>query len=142
VEDERYLELTTRQSAAQYLCWASKTVAAVMGALSRALSGVGLTVAVVVLALTGTVSVAGAIGLELIGVSLGIAVIYVFDAALAAVPLGIAKLLDARLVSDWLDLESGEGDSRLSRRALYGFSALRPPARARPAPVGPASRAG
>jgi hypothetical protein len=91
--------------AALVLCNISKAIVTVMAVLS----GLGLTVALIVLAITGTISVVAAIVLAVIGVPLVGTVVYWLTALLAFVPLGIAKLLDRQIVSDWIDNENMGG---------------------------------
>ncbi len=92
-------KLTKRQVAAWVLCQLSKAIVSVMAVIS----GLGLTVALIVLAINGTISVVAAIVLSVVGIPLVGTVVYWVTAAVAFVPLGIAKLLDRDVVSEWLD---------------------------------------
>jgi hypothetical protein len=95
------VEASRRQIAAAVLCYVSKVIVSVMAVLS----GLGLTVALIVLAINGTISVVAAIVLSVVGVPLVGTVVFWVTAALAFIPLGIAKLLDRDVVSDWLDCQ-------------------------------------
>jgi len=93
------MEATKRQTAALLLCYLSKAIVSVLAVVS----GLGLTVAVIVLAVNGTISVGAAIAIGVVGVPVIGTVVFWIAAALAFVPLGIAKLLDREIVSEWVD---------------------------------------
>lgn len=93
------MEGSKRQTAALLLCHLSKAIVSVLAVVS----GLGLTVAVIVLAVNGTISVGAAVIIFFVGLPLIETVIFWLAAGFAFVPLGVAKLLDRELVSEWVD---------------------------------------
>lgn len=88
-----------RGKAAWLLCWLGNAITGVLAVLS----GLGLTVVIIVLAIKGTISVVAAIGLSIIGVPI-VGTLAYWLALLIGMPLlGIAKLLDRDAVSEWID---------------------------------------
>jgi hypothetical protein len=67
------------------------------------LSGLGGFVAIVVLAATGDITVGAAVGLFFIGLPVLEGVVYLVTMAGAMTLMGIAKLLDRDVVSEWAD---------------------------------------
>jgi hypothetical protein len=92
-------KLTKRQFAAAALCYISNAFVSVMAVLS----GLGVTVAIIVLAINGTISVGAAILLSIVGVPVVGTVAYWVTAPVALALMGIAKLLDREVVTEWLD---------------------------------------
>jgi hypothetical protein len=88
-----------RANLAAFLCLISKGIVGFMAVIT----GLGLTIALIVLAINGTISVAAAIVAWFLVLPLVEMVIFWLSAALAFVPLGIAKLLDRELVSERID---------------------------------------
>lgn len=67
------------------------------------LSGLGLTVALVVLAATGKIGVGLAIMIFFVGLPLIEGAAYLVTMGVAMAMMGTAKLLDSRTVTEWLD---------------------------------------
>lgn len=92
-----------RQQLASGLCYASGLLTTVMAVLS----GLGLTVALIVLAATGKVGVGVAIVIFFVGLPLIEGMAYLVTMGLALAMMGTAKLLDSQAVTEWLDRQEG-----------------------------------
>ncbi len=92
-----------RQHLASGLCYASGLLTTVMAVLS----GLGLTVALIVLAATGKIGVGVAIVIFFVGLPLIEGVAYLVTMGLALAMMGTAKLLDSQAVTEWLDRQEG-----------------------------------
>jgi|ERR1022692_894346 hypothetical protein len=88
-----------RGKAAWLLCWLGNAITGVLAVLS----GLGLTVLIIVGAIKGTISVVAAIGLSIVGVPIVGTVAYWLALLIGMPLLGIAKLLDRDAVSEWVD---------------------------------------
>lgn len=95
-----------RRGLATALCLFSNGLVAVMAVLS----GLGVTVAIIVLAINGTISVGTAILLSIVGVPVVGTVAYWVTAPIALALMGVAKLLDRDSVSEWLDSQPVDYD--------------------------------
>jgi hypothetical protein len=92
-----------RQQLASGLCYASGLLTTVMAVLS----GLGLTVTLIVLAATGKVGVGVALVIFFVGLPLIEGVAYLVTMGLALAMMGTAKLLDSQAVTEWLDRQEG-----------------------------------
>ena len=95
-EERRY---SKRGEVALLLCLLSKGIARVLAGLS----GIGVIVAIIVLAINGTISIVAAILLPIVAVPVVGTLAYWLALAIGFPLLGIAKLLDRDVVSEWLD---------------------------------------
>jgi hypothetical protein len=95
-----------RRGLATALCLLSNGLVAVMAVLS----GLGVTVAIIVLAINGTISVGAAILFSIVGVPVVGTVAYWVTAPVALGLMGIAKLLDREVVSEVLDSQPVDYD--------------------------------
>jgi hypothetical protein len=73
------------------------------------LSGLGVTIALVVLTATGEISIGAAVAIFFIGLPLVEGVAYLVTMAVVMAMTGIARLLDREVVIEWLDAEEGYG---------------------------------
>ncbi len=92
-----------RRHLASGLCYTSQLLTTVMAVLS----GLGVTVAIIVLAINGTISVVAAIVIFFVGLPLIEGAAYLVTMGLAMAMVGTAKLLDSRAVTEWLDRQEG-----------------------------------
>jgi hypothetical protein len=81
------------------LCLLSKGIANVLAVLS----GIGVIVAIIVLAINGTISVVTAILLPIVAIPAAGTLAYWLALAIGFPLLGIAKLVDRDAVSEWID---------------------------------------
>jgi hypothetical protein len=86
-----------RRALALTLCTLSNALVIVMALLA----GIGLTVALIVLAVAGTISVGGAVLVFFFGLPIVEFVMYWVTMALSLAMLGTAKLLDDHAAEDW-----------------------------------------
>jgi hypothetical protein len=90
-----------RRHLASGLCYSSELVTTVMAVLS----GLGLTIALVVLAVAGKIGIGVAIVIFFVGLPLIEGAAYLVTMGVAMAMIGAAKLLDSPAVTEWLDQE-------------------------------------
>jgi hypothetical protein len=88
-----------RRGIAVFLCWLGKALVSVLAVLS----GLGLTVVIIVGTIKGSISVIGAILLTVFGVPIVGTLAYWLALLLGMPLLGIATLIHRNAVSEWLD---------------------------------------
>jgi len=103
-QEQEELRIGVRGQIALALMYMGKGIAYVLAFLS----GTGLLIATVVLAIKGTISVGAAIGISIVGVPL-VGTVACWIAQLIGLALyGIARVLDRDTTSQWIDYEWGE----------------------------------